>query len=68
MDVASSLAPTNIAVLKYWGKDYARGLNTAINSSLSLALSNDDLRAETVVVASSAEIKLIFELTPILSL
>ena len=51
-DVASSLAPTNIAVVKYWGKDEARGGNTPINSSASLTLDPGDLRAETVVVAS----------------
>jgi len=26
-DIASACAPTNIAVLKYWGKDLARGAN-----------------------------------------
>ncbi|KAJ1448734.1 hypothetical protein M885DRAFT_538086 [Pelagophyceae sp. CCMP2097] len=54
MDVGSSRAPTNIAVLKYWGKDAARGGNTPLNSSVSLTLAGDDLRAETVVVAARA--------------
>lgn len=45
-------APTNIAVIKYWGKDEPRGLNTPINSSASVTLSQDDLRAETTVAAS----------------
>ena len=51
-DMASALAPTNIAVVKYWGKDAARGGNTPINSSASLTLDPNDLRAETVMVAS----------------
>ena len=51
-DVASASAPTNIAVVKYWGKDAARGGNTPINSSASLTLDPNDLRAETVMVAS----------------
>ncbi|KAH8049671.1 diphosphomevalonate decarboxylase [Aureococcus anophagefferens] len=51
-DVASASAPTNIAVVKYWGKDEARGGNTPINSSCSLTLDPADLRAETVMVAS----------------
>jgi diphosphomevalonate decarboxylase len=53
-DIASALAPTNIAVVKYWGKDQARGGNTPINSSASLTLDPADLRAETVMVASPA--------------
>lgn len=51
--IASSVAPTNIAIVKYWGKDVSRGGNTPINSSCSLTLDPEDLRAETVVVASS---------------
>jgi len=45
-------APTNIAVIKYWGKDENRGLNTPINSSASVTLSQDDLMAQTTVAAS----------------
>lgn len=52
MDVASSVAPTNIAIVKYWGKDQDRGGNTPINSSCSLTLDPSELRAETVVIAS----------------
>ena len=51
-DVGSSLAPTNIAIVKYWGKDVPRGGNTPINSSCSLTLDPQDLRAETVILAS----------------
>jgi diphosphomevalonate decarboxylase len=43
-------APTNIACIKYWGKDDVK-LNTPINSSLSVTLSQKDLRAMTSVVA-----------------
>lgn len=44
-------APTNIAVIKYWGKADAV-YNTPINSSLSVTLHQDDLRAVTTVAAS----------------
>ncbi|CAN0305122.1 unnamed protein product [Scytosiphon promiscuus] len=45
-------APTNIAVIKYWGKD-SIALNTPINSSASVTLcQQDDLRAITTVAAS----------------
>ena len=53
-DMASCFAPTNIAIVKYWGKDVKRGGNTPINSSCSLTLDPFDLRAETVIVASPA--------------
>ena len=42
-DVASAQAPTNIAIVKYWGKDMARGPNTPINDSASLTLDPGDL-------------------------
>jgi len=46
-------APTNIAVIKYWGKaDVA--LNTPLNPSVSVTLCQDDLRAITTAVASPA--------------
>jgi diphosphomevalonate decarboxylase len=44
-------APTNIAVIKYWGKSNAK-LNTPINSSLSVTLDQADLRTVTTVAAS----------------
>ena len=46
-------APTNIAVIKYWGKRDVK-LNLPINSSVSVTLNQDDLRATTTVVASRA--------------
>ena len=49
---ATHTAPSNIALIKYWGKrDVA--LNTPINSSISLTLS-DDLCATTTVVAHAS--------------
>jgi diphosphomevalonate decarboxylase len=49
--MATVSAPTNIAVIKYWGKaDVA--LNTPINSSVSVTLDQRDLRAVTTVAAS----------------
>jgi diphosphomevalonate decarboxylase len=44
-------APTNIAVIKYWGKA-SKEYNTPINSSLSVTLDQADLRAVTTVAAS----------------
>ena len=44
-------APTNIAVIKYWGKENV-SLNTPLNSSVSLTLDQDDLRAITSAMAS----------------
>jgi diphosphomevalonate decarboxylase len=46
-------APTNIACIKYWGKKDV-GLNTPINSSVSVTLNQDDLKATTTVTASPA--------------
>mmetsp|Transcript_3293 Transcript_3293/g.4586 ORF Transcript_3293/g.4586 Transcript_3293/m.4586 type:complete len:82 (-) Transcript_3293:7-252(-) len=45
-------APNNIAVIKYWGKEDAAA-NTPINSSVSVTLNQDDLRAITTVAAST---------------
>jgi diphosphomevalonate decarboxylase len=46
-------APTNIAVVKYWGKrDVA--LNLPINSSVSVTLDQSDLRTVTCVAASAS--------------
>ncbi|TDH66516.1 hypothetical protein CCR75_007007 [Bremia lactucae] len=53
MQVATCSAPTNIAVIKYWGKDNV-ALNTPISSSLSVTLQQDQLRTTTSVVGGSA--------------
>ena len=44
-------APTNIAVIKYWGKGNVK-LNTPMNSSASLTLDQGDLHTITTVAAS----------------
>jgi diphosphomevalonate decarboxylase len=49
---ASTTAPVNIAVVKYWGKRDAR-LNLPTNSSLSVTLSQNDLRTHTTAACSS---------------
>lgn len=49
--VATATAPVNIATLKYWGKRDAK-LNLPTNSSISVTLSQDDLRATTTARAS----------------
>ncbi|KAI9849568.1 MAG: diphosphomevalonate decarboxylase [Thelocarpon superellum] len=50
---ASATAPVNIAVIKYWGKrDIPLILPTS--SSLSVTLSQDDLRAHTTATCSSS--------------
>lgn len=51
MYIATVSAPTNIAVIKYWGKADAE-FNTPINDSLSVTLDQQDLRAVTTVAAS----------------
>ncbi|WPH01071.1 Hypothetical protein R9X50_00390600 [Acrodontium crateriforme] len=48
---ASTYAPVNIAVIKYWGKKNVE-LNTPTNSSLSVTLSQDDLRTHTTALCS----------------
>lgn len=50
---ASTTAPVNIAVIKYWGKRNAK-LNLPTNSSLSVTLSQDDLRTHTTAACSSS--------------
>lgn len=50
---ASTTAPVNIAVVKYWGKRDAK-LNLPTNSSLSVTLSQDDLRTLTTASCSPA--------------
>jgi diphosphomevalonate decarboxylase len=44
-------APTNIACIKYWGKANV-AYNTPINSSVSVTLDQDDLRAVTTAATS----------------
>ena len=44
-------SPTNIAVIKYWGKNDVK-LNTPMNSSVSLTLDQTDLHTITTVAAS----------------
>ncbi|KDO31253.1 diphosphomevalonate decarboxylase [Saprolegnia parasitica CBS 223.65] len=44
--------PTNIAVIKYWGKDSV-ALNTPINSSVSVTLNQKQLKTVTSIVAST---------------
>ena len=46
-------SPTNIAVIKYWGKADAR-LNMPINSSVSVTINQRDLRTTTTVTASKS--------------
>ncbi|KAH8885807.1 Diphosphomevalonate decarboxylase [Thozetella sp. PMI_491] len=50
---ASTTAPVNIAVVKYWGKRDPK-LNLPTNSSLSVTLSQDDLRTLTTASCSSS--------------
>ena len=49
--VESYTAPTNIAVIKYWGKNDVK-LNTPMNSSASITLDQSDLHTITSVAAS----------------
>ncbi|RCK60630.1 Diphosphomevalonate decarboxylase [Candida viswanathii] len=49
---ASVTAPVNIATLKYWGKR-DKTLNLPTNSSISVTLSQDDLRTLTTAAAST---------------
>ncbi|KAG7395685.1 hypothetical protein PHYBOEH_003364 [Phytophthora boehmeriae] len=53
MKVVTCSAPTNIAVVKYWGKDDV-ALNTPLNSSVSVTLHQDQLRTTTSVAGSSS--------------
>lgn len=50
---ASTTAPVNIAVVKYWGKRDPK-LNLPTNSSLSVTLSQSDLRTHTTAACSSS--------------
>ncbi|KAI0901067.1 Diphosphomevalonate decarboxylase [Annulohypoxylon nitens] len=50
---ASTTAPVNIAVVKYWGKRDPK-LNLPTNSSLSVTLSQDDLRTLTTATCSAS--------------
>ena len=49
--MATVSAPTNIAVIKYWGKAN-KEFNTPINDSMSVTLDQKDLRAVTTAAAS----------------
>lgn len=49
--VATCAAPTNIAVVKYWGKG-DEALNTPLNSSVSVTLHDEQLRATTTVASA----------------
>ncbi|TYZ58657.1 hypothetical protein PybrP1_003803 [[Pythium] brassicae (nom. inval.)] len=49
--VATCAAPTNIAVVKYWGKR-DEALNTPLNSSVSVTLHDEQLRATTTVASA----------------
>lgn len=49
---ATAVAPVNIATLKYWGKRDPK-LNLPTNSSISVTLDQNDLRALTTARASS---------------
>jgi len=51
--IASTTAPVNIAVIKYWGKRNT-ALNLPTNSSISVTLSQGDLRTLTTACASAA--------------
>lgn len=50
---ASTTAPVNIAVIKYWGKRDSK-LNLPTNSSLSVTLAQADLRTHTTASCSSS--------------
>eukprot|EP00527_Entomoneis_sp_CCMP2396_P003893 CAMPEP_0198144232 /NCGR_PEP_ID=MMETSP1443-20131203/14324_1 /TAXON_ID=186043 /ORGANISM="Entomoneis sp., Strain CCMP2396" /LENGTH=412 /DNA_ID=CAMNT_0043807591 /DNA_START=99 /DNA_END=1334 /DNA_ORIENTATION=- len=51
MYMATVTAPTNIAVVKYWGKASVK-YNTPTNSSVSVTLDQSDLRAVTTIATS----------------
>lgn len=51
-NVYTTIAPVNIAIIKYWGKKDTK-LHIPLNSSLSFTLSMNDLKSKTSVVAST---------------
>ncbi|RLN98453.1 hypothetical protein BBJ28_00019191 [Nothophytophthora sp. Chile5] len=56
MKVATCSAPTNIAVVKYWGKDDV-ALNTPLNASVSVTLHPEQLCTTTSVAGGYAAIQ-----------
>ena len=52
--VETFTSPTNIAVIKYWGKRDSGPLNLPLNSSVSVTLNQDDLYTITTVAASKS--------------
>lgn len=48
---ATCEAPSNIAVIKYWGKR-STALNLPINSSVSVTMDTDQMRTVTTVYAA----------------
>ena len=52
-NVVTFTAPTNIAVVKYWGKGNV-SLNTPMNSSVSVTLDQEDLHTITTVAAAQS--------------
>jgi len=52
-NVVTFTSPTNIAVIKYWGKGDVK-LNTPMNSSVSVTLEQDDLHTITTIAASKS--------------
>ena len=48
---ATFTSPTNIAVIKYWGKGNVK-LNTPMNSSASITLDQSDLHTITTIAVS----------------
>ena len=56
--VETFTSPTNIAVIKYWGKGDVK-LNTPMNSSVSLTLDQSDLHTVTSIGATKDAEKIV---------